>query len=179
MSLFKIIFNSYFRINPWWIVISIIVGLVTYLLVHYLRPKMQKIQQLTISLLSCYIFLVLSYMVFSRHGTGIYKYELIPFWSYKFMVADKHIILSAVLNAVLFMPIGFLLPVMTKSYRKALILGFLFSIFVDLLQLVTTTGTFEFDDIFHNTIGLCVGCWVLHQLRKIIVRRIRHNKIKT
>lgn len=176
MSIIKTIFNSYFKINPLWIILSILIGFIIYFLIRLFRPKLPKDQKIVIPLLISYIFLMLSYLVFSRHGTGIYKYELNPFWSYKFILVDKHIFLSAVLNTILYIPIGFLLPVKTKSYRKAIIIGFFISWVINLLQLITTTGKFEFDDIFHNTIGICIGCWLLHKFRRFIAWRIRINR---
>ena len=164
-------FDNYFKIKPIWILISILVGLIFYVGIKFLKPKTSKLNKVVIPLTACYVFLVLSYMVLSRHATGIHKYELNPFFTYQFMAVNHSLITSAVLNAVLFMPIGFLFPFITKSYRKAIIYGVIFSAVIEVLQLITTTGHFELDDAFHNIIGLCIGVFVCHQVRKAYFKR--------
>ena len=65
-----------------------------------------------------------------------------------------------VLNILLFVPFGYLLPVLwNKADRwwKTALLGFAVSLVVELLQLVTRLGMFDVDDIINNTIGAGLG----------------------
>jgi glycopeptide antibiotics resistance protein len=40
---------------------------------------------------------------------------------------------------------------------RVALLGFLTSFTIELLQLILKRGLFEFDDMFHNTIGVGIG----------------------
>jgi glycopeptide antibiotics resistance protein len=40
---------------------------------------------------------------------------------------------------------------------RIILIGFLISLTIEILQLVTKRGLFEFDDIFHNTLGVAIG----------------------
>lgn len=72
-----------------------------------------------------------------------------------------------VLNILLFVPFGYLLPVLWKKadrWWKTVLLGFAASLAVELLQLVTRLGIFDVDDLINNTIGAGVGYllyWIL------------------
>ena len=87
------------------------------------------------------------------------------------MLVKPSYIFSALMNVMLYVPIGIMMPTLLRSYSKAVISGFLFSVIVNLLQLITTVGAFELDDIFHNTIGMIVGCVLCYRLRKLYWKR--------
>ena len=64
------------------------------------------------------------------------------------------------LNILLFVPFGYLLPVLWKKadrWWKTVMIGFAVSLAVELLQLVTRLGMFDVDDIINNTIGAGAG----------------------
>jgi glycopeptide antibiotics resistance protein len=42
-------------------------------------------------------------------------------------------------------------------YRKTAAFSLIFTIFIEVTQLVTYRGLFEFDDIIHNFLGACIG----------------------
>ena len=63
-------------------------------------------------------------------------------------------------NIVLFIPFGFLLPIIFKRLRKfapILLATFLVSLFFELFQLITHTGNFDVDDLILNSIGGLFG----------------------
>ena len=65
-----------------------------------------------------------------------------------------------VLNILLFVPFGYLLPVLWKKagrWWRTVLLGFVVSFVVELLQLITRLGMFDVDDVINNTIGAGVG----------------------
>ena len=67
---------------------------------------------------------------------------------------------GAVLNLLMFIPVGYLVPVLWNRVNrlwKVLLLGFCLSLGVELLQLVTLRGMFDLDDLMSNTIGAAVG----------------------
>ena len=44
-----------------------------------------------------------------------------------------------------------------KSFPTVLLLGFLLSLGVEVVQLLTRVGTFDVDDVLLNTIGVALG----------------------
>ena len=69
-----------------------------------------------------------------------------------------------ILNILMFIPVGYLAPLIFKSVNKwwkATLVGFLFSLAIEITQLVTHLGFAEVDDLFNNTLGALVG-WVFY-----------------
>ena len=80
--------------------------------------------------------------------------NLIPFQDF-----SPSNILGMVLNAIMFAPLGFLLPLFFERYRhwgRTLAAGFLTSLTVELIQLFTFRAT-DVDDLIMNTLGALVG----------------------
>lgn len=68
-------------------------------------------------------------------------------------------IIGMVLNIVMFVPLGFLLPAYFERYRqwnRTLAAGLLTSLLVEILQLLTFRAT-DVDDLLMNTLGAVVG----------------------
>lgn len=173
-------YSYYLHINLWWILAILATGIIALVICHKGPTKREKYN---IPLLVTYATAILVFMVLARHGTGIHKYELVPFWSYKWILVSRHILLGNLINLFLYIPVGLLLPPVTKSYRKTLLIGIGYSLFIQILQIITTTGSFETDDIIHNAIGLAIGCIIYQKIRIYKQRKIRresyqkkHNK---
>ncbi len=69
-------------------------------------------------------------------------------------------------NVLLFMPMGFLMPFIVEEHRffKVMIISFLISCSLELIQLVTLLGCFDVDDMILNVLGAILGylCfWIL------------------
>jgi len=62
-------------------------------------------------------------------------------------------------NIVLFMPIGFLFPIVVnrKKWYTVLACGVLFSLMIECIQLVSRRGCFDLDDILLNGAGVIIG----------------------
>ena len=81
------------------------------------------------------------------------------------------------LNILLFMPLGFLLPTIWPQFRKmknTVCAGFFFSLAIELNQLLNNRIT-DVDDLFTNTLGAIIG-YVLYKvlytaLFKLILKR--------
>jgi glycopeptide antibiotics resistance protein len=73
-------------------------------------------------------------------------------------------------------PEGVLLPIVLNAEKnndkqenaratgrlcEVVLLGFLTSLSIELLQLVLKRGLFEFDDMFHNTFGVILGYGIM------------------
>lgn len=77
--------------------------------------------------------------------------NLVPFGSFDF--------LTGFLNVVMFLPLGFLLPLIWKNYRslgKIALAGLLFSLAIELSQL-TNNRTVDINDLITNTLGAVFG----------------------
>ncbi len=117
-------------------------------------------QGISAAILSAYSVLVLSSTVLCRIPRSNYAYKVIPFWSYPEIVkGNKFIFVEVVMNGIMLLPVGFLFPVMMgrPCFKMTVVCSFFFSLSIELLQLVTRRGFFEFDDIFHNTLGALIG----------------------
>lgn len=69
---------------------------------------------------------------------------------------------NTILNIILFMPMGFLLPVIWKEYRSAketIIIGLTVSIIIEMLQIFTFRLT-DIDDLITNTLGTFLGYYI-------------------
>ena len=69
-----------------------------------------------------------------------------------------------------FVPFGLFLPILVKrvqSLGKTLLLGFDFSLLVEIVQLFSKVGSFDVDDVILNTLGVCIG-YVLFGLLRVL-----------
>lgn len=66
-----------------------------------------------------------------------------------------------ILNILLFIPFGYMLPCIFGKLQKALwgvvLIGFVCSLLTEVVQLVTHLGWFDLDDLLNNTIGCVLG----------------------
>lgn len=73
--------------------------------------------------------------------------------------------LTYILNIIMFMPLGFLLPLIWENFRnvrKVVLVGFLMSLTIEIGQLFNIRTT-DIDDLMMNTLGALAGycCWKL------------------
>ncbi len=81
-------------------------------------------------------------------------------------------------NILLFMPLGFLIPLVSKKGNSVLliaILGFATSTVIELLQYFVAQRIFDIDDILLNAIGAVVG-YVVFRLFLSLYRKIKKAK---
>ena len=94
--------------------------------------------------------------------------NLVPF---AYMFSDYG---NSLLNVLLFVPLGFLLPVLWKRFRSFLwtaLFGLGFSLSIELLQLFTFRAT-DINDLMTNTVGTILG-WCLGRLTLKLFPSIR------
>ena len=104
-----------------------------------------------------------------------------PFHALKlFLKADNVALLKrlrylegAGLNILLFVPFGYLLPLLWKRadrWWKVVLCGFVLSLLIELTQLVTHLGMFDLDDLMNNSLGVFLGwdcfCTALRRMLK-------------
>lgn len=125
------------------------------------RKKINIIQAMAIVTMVIFLGIVFGSTVFTRTST-IRQYELIPFWSWSaiFRYHDMELLKENLLNCILLLPAGALLPLIMNrkvKWQEALAFGVLISATIETSQLITMRGLFEWDDMIHNGLGCMVG----------------------
>ena len=133
----------------------------------------------------CYL-LALTYFLFFSEGFGRasagreYAYNLHPFreirrfWVYREKLGMFAVICNLAGNVAGFIPFGMILPVIwrkTDSIFRIMLLGFEFSLCVEIIQLVWKVGSFDVDDLILNTLGSVIG-YLLFSLCNVVRRKI-------
>ena len=75
-----------------------------------------------------------------------------------------------ILNLVLFVPLGFFLPLLYKKYqhiKNVTLTGFLFSLSIEIVQMFGWGAT-DINDLIINTVGACLGYLIYYLLSKIL-----------
>ena len=147
----------------------IMIGTILFFL--WRKKKIILSQMISGLLLTVYLGVVFASTVFTRTPDGIWHYELIPFWSWReVLIGNTYMLTEIVLNVILFIPIGILIPVLLHRrirWWQGLLLGVLLSAVIEVSQLVLCRGLFEWDDMFHNgMVGCVIAGYGLYYLRK-------------
>lgn len=87
--------------------------------------------------------------------------------------ARQSAIINLVGNVVMFLPLGFLPPLLWKGFRKlwkTLLWGGLIIVCVELIQLFALVGNCDIDDLLLNLVGIAIG-YGLYRLLTAITKR--------
>ena len=130
-----------------------------------------------------YIFLLYIYLTFSVAGIGsiwdIGHYDtIIRLEEINLLPFQSEGIMTYVLNIIMFLPLGFLIPLIWKRYRnplKIFMIGFGFSLSIELCQLFNRRNT-DIDDLMMNTLGAVIG-YFIWKLTKRLFKNIKHKNI--
>lgn len=117
--------------------------------------------------------LLLIYFLFFSEGYGrvaevqqAYRYNLVPFveirrfWIYRKQLGTFAVFSNIFGNVIGFLPFGFILPVIFRRMNSGFLIcisGFLLSLTVEVIQLITKVGCFDVDDMILNTLGAVFG----------------------
>lgn len=128
-----------------------------------------------------YLVVVFGATMLSR-GSFYGNTKIYPlFYSYKdawndFSMTEWRNIL---LNIFMFVPFGFFLPQLikkTSAFWKVSLLGFLFTLSIEVLQLLLKIGIFEPDDLLGNTLGAMIGYGVYYFGGYLMQKRKKERK---
>lgn len=81
---------------------------------------------------------------------------------------------GVVLNIFLYVPMGYLLPLVWPKLKKGrfmwrvLLIGFLASLVTETIQLIFRLGWFDLDDLLNNTLGTIFGMWSYLKIQRKI-----------
>lgn len=102
-----------------------------------------------------------------------------PLWSWVEVYQRKNVgmLYDILLNILLFIPFGGLLKITFRKIRLSVgwLVGFLFSMAIELCQLMFHLGLFEWDDMLHNSLGCLIGCAVALAVEAIRVRILQKS----
>lgn len=154
-----------------------------------MNEKHKKILRICSKVIFGVYIILLIYFLFFAESTGrtfearTYHYNLVLFKEINRFITYRHslglmaVALNLLGNIAAFIPFGMFLPILYRRCRSFLYMTLLtleFSLFVELLQLVTKVGSFDVDDLLLNTIGGMLGYLTYKVLD--MIRRKRYEK---
>ena len=156
--------------------ITYVIGLFKIPVIYYIITVIISIivyvwkKQLNLCLLIGYCFLVFSITVLTRKPTYAVRYQTTLFWSWgEWDRLGKQIIA----NIIAFIPFGILAG---RLWRwKGFLFAVLFSIFIEISQLISHRGLFEYDDIVHNSVGALIGIGLL-TIMKLCMKNTQNRR---
>lgn len=139
-----------------------ITGYLIYKKIFHGKRTFTKMQIISAFLLCGWAIVVIGLTALSRGSnfTGSFNVDFlsgyISAWK-NWSMTELQLILF---NMLMFAPLGFLLPLLWKKAEKfwvTLVVSFALTASLEVFQLLTGTGIFELDDLFHNLIGSLFG----------------------
>ena len=129
-------------------------------------------------ILLAWLVLTLFVTLLRGEGNGFREcnFHLFLAWKEAWNQFTLKVWLNVLLNIALFLPLGFLLPLLAKKFQNGwlmLITGFGGSLIIELAQLALGRGMFDVDDLFTNTLGAMLG-WALIMLLLTLIKRNSH-----
>ena len=86
--------------------------------------------------------------------------EIRRFIAYRDILGWRAVLLNIAGNMAAFVPFGFFLPEIWEQVNRwytTTLLGFVFSLCIETVQLISRVGSFDVDDLLLNTAGALVG----------------------
>lgn len=148
----------------------IIIWLCYRILTNIKIKKLNKLRECVITLFFIYFLAVVYYTFFKSGILMISEYHrfyanLIPLKETFKMFADnnmglKNSLYNVVGNILLFVPLGFFIPLLfhkCNKISKVLFYGFIASLTIETIQLFTAFNLTDIDDVIFNTLGAVIG----------------------
>ena len=173
------------------IVVVALIGVI--LLVYNLIAKFRKQKKVSISIGRLLLYAVFIIYLVVVVGATMLRYrmhsfaggigEIYPlFYSYKeawnhFSAREWR---NIILNVMMFVPFGFLLPLVSEKFQafwKTYLAGFLFTFLIEMTQLLFNLGICELDDFMNNTVGAMIG-YGFYRLFMFIVKKWKKQETK-
>ena len=113
-----------------------------------------------------YIVVLLNMAFFSREPGSRTEIDLTLFGTWGTTTVAHAYVIE---NIIMFIPFGFLFPLGIRFFRNpilCMISGFVFSVCIEIMQLLTERGHCQLDDIVTNTLGTGIGVLCYYIYRK-------------
>lgn len=150
--------------------------IVPVLILYFLYLKTSGRKQNTLHITAVFLFCYYLFGILTVTGIGYTstvsfrpRISLIPFLD---MLNGP---IDTMLNVVLFVPLGFFLPLLYKKYhhiKTVVLTGFLFSLSVEIVQMFDW-GSTDINDLITNTVGACLGYFAYSLLSKALPDNLR------
>lgn len=118
-----------------------------------------------------YLGLVIGITILYRYPFDQGQYNLELFWSYK--KNSRRLYREILLNYLMLFPLGMIGSIYVKK-RWVVLAGLIFSLSIEVMQLLLKRGLFEFDDIVGNMAGVLIGIGV-YSVVKSMRRRLNRR----
>ncbi len=133
----------------------------------------KKKQELSAALFGCACAVIVWVTIFSREKAVDNPLNFQMFHSFRAVgeeILKQGIFGNFLGNILLFIPFGFLLPLVTErtSWWRTLIAGMLFSAGIEIVQRITAKGYFQIDDMILNTAGTLLGFGIFCAVKKLM-----------
>ena len=128
-------------------------------------------------ILAMSLALILWVTLFSRIGSDS-RHFYPPFWSYKAILKGSgKALLENLENIVLFIPIGLALALVLRlGTKQSLLVGLIISLMIESSQWFFWLGSFEIDDLIHNSIGAGIGAALVNKTALGEIIRLTRGK---
>ncbi len=141
--------------------------------------KAKKLIIPTIFLFYIVILLCATFAGRSSNYKTTFNWNLFSSYKEAYITGEKSAWLNLILNILIFIPMGFLLPLLSKKlnkWYKVVSVGFIITLIIEFTQLLRHVGIFEIDDIFNNTLGTIIGFFII-KIFFIIINKGERKKI--
>ncbi|WP_440115439.1 VanZ family protein [Paenibacillus sp. QZ-Y1] len=156
--------------------ILFLIALVFYIRVNQIRYSIRHYT--LIIAFAVYLLAVMHFVFFPIDvNIGMYANQTPWYKTIQFIPILTLDIPSFALNILLFMPLGFMLPLVRSSadsVREAVRIGLILSFSIEMLQLIirVTLGngrTTDINDLIANTVGSIMGYLIFHRITKLAI----------
>lgn len=165
--------------------IGILIALMIVLLRRLFKKETELSDILSMVLLAVYVSVVFQLTLLCRSDNSRIGVELDLFHGLMGPENDFHWLMIAyvILNCMMFIPFGFIISLFSfVNTRKlhvqfvlVLLISLVFSLLIEIMQLITGRGYYEVQDLASNTLGGVIGWFVfaiVFQIGKKIAKRI-------
>lgn len=136
---------------------GVMIGILLYIFLFFFVQRKNRKFSVVQLLLCIYVAVMIIITYFSRESGNGGRIDLKIGSSLGINLRNTAYLVE---NILLFIPYGFLLALLwkkTNAFWKHFLAGFLTSLLIESLQLVSARGIFQADDIITNTIGALMG----------------------
>ena len=160
-------FLGYARISLYKIIWVFLFACVFYTILQLLQrwflefQKVDRKKEIFRIMLSIAFSLIFVMTLFGR-AQGEAGYHVMPFQSHikAFKENDVELILQIIMNIILYIPLGFLLPCSFEKFKKVrclFLVALTCSFGIELIQGFLKIGLLEIDDVINNVFGAMIG----------------------
>ena len=144
------------------------------LLLSVLKPDhLALVRRVSWWMFLVYLLMMLCFTIIFREEKNVAQISLTPIWEYASLNYNQ--IAEAILNVLLFVPLGFLAgaAIRRKRFLKTVGLCCGISVTIEILQLVLKKGVCNLGDLINNLAGCIVGCGLFLIIKQCGYYRIR------